>query len=111
MKNKKNVSPSSAGDISLSPKQLKELADIERKGLLTKCKIADLTGQILLAQNQQKQLFEELAKANTDYEGRVHKFAAGFGIDIDAKPEETGERYEFNGHSFIRHPFLKPSST
>lgn len=113
MSKKNKVTPIKAeGELKLSQKQVKELQEIERKGLLVKCQIADITERIVLAENQRNGLFQELYKANDEYRTRINKFATGLGIDVDANPAETGERFEFNGeqNAFVRIPVAKPEA-
>lgn len=96
-------------EIKLNAKQVKELAEIERKGLAAKVSIADVTEQILIAENRRRQMFEDLYKVNGEYQAKVQKYASAAGIDVDADPQVTGERFEFvpATSAFVRIPVPK----
>jgi hypothetical protein len=105
----KSVPAPAADETKLTAKQQKELAAIETKGVTLKIAIADITEQIGLAENRRRQMFEELYKINGEYQQRVAKFAAALGIDVDADPKVTGERFEFvpQTATFVRIPVEK----
>jgi hypothetical protein len=104
---KKNAQPAPApGDIKLTPKQQKKLTEIEAKGVALKVQVADITEKLLLGERQRMQLFDELYKVNNEYNTEVTKFASQLGIDVDADPKVTGERFDFQPATgaFVRIP-------
>lgn len=98
------------GTITLGTKHQKELAEIERKGLLIKCQIADITEQLIIGERQRQALFDELYKVNGEYRTKLDKIAGSYGIDVDADPKVTGERYVFDAptSTFTRHEVARP---
>jgi hypothetical protein len=101
------------GTITLGAKHQKELAEIERKGLIIKCQIADITEQLIIGERQRQTMFDELYKVNSEYRAKLDKIAGAYGIDVDADPKVTGERYHFDAptSTFTRHDVPKPEPT
>jgi hypothetical protein len=83
------------GDRVLTPKQKAELDDIERRAVLVKCAISDLTEQLIVGERRRHSMFDELYKLQDEYRTKCNKFAAQHGIDVDADPKVTGERFEY----------------
>jgi len=99
-------------DVVLSDKQKADLTVINQKVVDVKCRIADLTEQLIVAKRQVEQgeqqrhsLFDELYAAQNEYRTQLSNIARLNGIDPDAKPEETGVSYQFDGEKFIFVPF------
>jgi hypothetical protein len=107
-KNQTAPDTSEPGDIKLTPKQRTKLSEIESKGIALKIQIADITEKIIVAQRQRDKMFEELYKVGTEYGAEVNKFASQLGIDVDADPKVTGERFDFQPSTgtFVRIPVL-----
>lgn len=108
LKSVKNEGPDSPDepDYRLSPKQVKDLAEIEAKGVTLKIQVADLTEQILMAEERRVKLFQDLYQVKNEYQGKVTKIASQLGIDVDADPKHTGERFDFQPADgrFVRIP-------
>lgn len=83
-------------EISLSEKQKSELAEVDRKSAMTKIGIGDLSIQIEMFIERRRQAIEEIRRIEQEYAGKVTKFATALGIEVDANPAETGERWNFD---------------
>jgi hypothetical protein len=83
-------------EISLLEKQVNELAEVNRKAVLIKVELGDISIQIEQLANRRRLGIDEVRKVEQEYATKVHKFATALGIEVDADPQQTGERWEFN---------------
>jgi len=101
-----------AGDIPLSAKQAAELRQVQEGIGAINARVGGLTRQRMMVDQQIAAAIGDAERAEAGYRERVGRFASLCGIDVDARPEETGETWHFDyaTMTFKRQAFEKSSA-
>jgi hypothetical protein len=82
--------------VKLTDKEAEELRQADQDALLVKAQIADLTEQIIIAEDNRRKMFDQLYAKQAAYRGRTIKMGTRHGIDFDLDPQVTGFKWGFD---------------
>ena len=102
------VAAKNPDELRLSARQAQEISAARDAATAITTRVGMLTRQRVAIEQQIAAGLGELERAEVAYRDRVDKAATLNGIDIDARPEETGEtwNFDFATMTFRRMPFV-----